>query len=416
MELIVQPPNPLSYNADIKKNWKSWRKDFLSYLNVNCKDCSDEVKVSLLKQHIGKPGDQTVNNIIENIKNKNNLAVVLSKLDAHFDSLPENEVVARYDFFKTPRNIGSIDKYINYLKKKASTCNFGDIEDSIIRDKVILETNDDRLREKLFEKVNLDLNSLKDIYKKHISENQRKKESTSMIDKNTSNNIDTKNVKTASDNNTRKGQTIPKKNDNNNPGDASIDNSENNNKGTNSCGNTKQANNQQFKNNCWRCNQKHPIGNCPAWGSKCEECGKFHHYTSRCKFQNESRRTNISKSHCQQDNQQQPSAPPLLRTTETTLYPNLPPGVPTPINPGYSQHPQYLGMYNQNFHPMNATQPIPNMYNPSWTWMSNENTSHHQSIPSSASGPPETAATANISNTPKKIKSTSKSQNDCVLQ
>lgn len=49
------------------------------------------------------------------------------------------------------------DKYVTELKMLASTCNFGDIKDSLIRDRTVCGTNSPSLRERLLREENLTL-------------------------------------------------------------------------------------------------------------------------------------------------------------------------------------------------------------------------------------------------------------------
>jgi hypothetical protein len=51
----------------------------------------------------------------------------------------------------------TFDKYVTDLKILASTCNYGALHDSLIRDRLICGINDSNLREKLLRVADLDL-------------------------------------------------------------------------------------------------------------------------------------------------------------------------------------------------------------------------------------------------------------------
>ncbi|KYN00225.1 hypothetical protein ALC62_09020 [Cyphomyrmex costatus] len=107
--------------------------------------------------------------------------------------------------------------------------------DSIIRDKIILETYDKILRKKFFEADNLDLPKLVAIYHDY--------------------NINTEKMKQVTKETRDFTNFTPKPSDN-------------------------------IVRKCWRCNQQHPRGKCPAWGSKCTKCGDINHFSHCCKGYN----------------------------------------------------------------------------------------------------------------------------------
>ena len=70
----------------------------------------------------------------------------------------KNETVERYKFFSRFQNPGeSLEKFITDLKLLATTCNFGDLKDSLVRDRIICGIQDKQLREDLLKDPCLDL-------------------------------------------------------------------------------------------------------------------------------------------------------------------------------------------------------------------------------------------------------------------
>lgn len=104
--------------------------------------------------------------------------------------------------------------------------------DSLVRDKIVLDTHDKILRKKLFEAENLDLQKLVAIYNDY--------------------NINTEKMKQVTEENRAEPTQKP----------------------------------DNVKRVCWRCRTSHPIGKCPAWGSKCTKCGDVNHFTQFCKGPN----------------------------------------------------------------------------------------------------------------------------------
>lgn len=236
MEAYARAPDPLTED-NITSNWQTWKEDFIIFMKVTGYiDKPNEVRANLLKNRIGKVGIEAIQNIsFNNIRDKDDMDILIEKLDEYFNS-PKKEAVERYHFFtRSKKQNESIEQYINILREKAKTCNFKDMTDSIIRDKIILDTHDKILRKKFFEEDNLDLSKLVMIYNDYKINTEKIKEVT-------------KESRTESKN------FIPKP-----------------------------SNNDKMKKSCWRCDCHHPFGKCPAWGSKCTKCDNINHFTHCCK-------------------------------------------------------------------------------------------------------------------------------------
>ncbi|XP_043247933.1 uncharacterized protein LOC122394848 isoform X2 [Colletes gigas] len=264
MEPYVRPPEPLSANGDMAENWQRWKKDFLTYLKVSdYEKKSKDVQAYLLRQHIGEVGQK------------------------------------RYNFFTTSwtKNV-SIEAHINYLKKKATTCNFGTMANSLIRDKIIANIKDKNLLKKLFETKNLDLLKLVSIYNEHIKAVQEKKESS------TKDIANVENVKGVVNSNDINAKVITK----NQP-----------------------PSNTENKRNCSKCNQKHAIKSCPAWGWRCAKCGDRNHFPVCCtnvtahNLQKETNKNNITPH-----NQHNPNSFPQRQQVVHPLMQNNNMRVPSP--------------------------------------------------------------------------------------
>ncbi|KAG7190737.1 hypothetical protein KM043_006810 [Ampulex compressa] len=230
----ARAPDPLSNIGDMAGNWRRWKNDFMIFMKLtDYINKSSDIKANFLKNRLGQVGLAAIEELSFNKpEDVDNMEILLQKLDTYFDP-PKNEVVERYNFFiRKKQNNERIEDYINSLREKSKTCNFGELTESLIRDKIILELKDDIFRKKVFEVENLDLAKLISMHTEH--------------------NIDTEQMKRITKENT---------------GDKS--------------------NNQPppptFNRVCWRCKTNHPIKHCPAWGQRCEKCGELHHYSYCCR-------------------------------------------------------------------------------------------------------------------------------------
>lgn len=246
MEAYARAPDPLTNVGDMANNWQIWKEDFIIFMKVTgyIDEPDEETRANFLKNQIGKVGIDVIQNMsFENPQDKDNMDILIVKLEEFFNP-PKNEVVERYQFFtRSKKQNESIEQYINSLKEKAKTCNFRKMTDSIIRDKIILDTQDKVLRKKLLEADNLNLQKVIKIYNDHK-------------------------------NNTEKMRRFTKENKTGS--------------GNSATGNVK-------KGGCWKCGRPHPQGKCPAWKSKCTKCGDINHFTHCCKGPKLNTKTNDNK-------------------------------------------------------------------------------------------------------------------------
>lgn len=237
MEAHARAPDPLTKDGDMARNWQSWKEDFLIFMKVTGYiDKPNDMRANLLKNRIGKVGIDAIQNMsFDDPQDKENMEILIAKLEECFNP-PKKETVERFNFFsRVKKQNESIEQYIMILKEKAKTCNFNDMIDSLVRDKIILDTHDKILRKKFFEADNLDLQKLVAIYNDYHINAEKMKQIT-------------KENKTESEN-----LTPPK-----------------------------QVSNSAKKGGCWRCGTTHPQGKCPAWGSKCTKCNDTNHFTHCC--------------------------------------------------------------------------------------------------------------------------------------
>jgi len=245
MEAYARAPDPLTKADDMASNWQSWKEDFIIFMKVTGYiNKPNEIRANLLKNRIGKIGIDAIQKIsFDKPQDKDDMDILIAKLEEFFNP-PKNEVVERFQFFtRDKKQNETIEQYINVLREKAKTCNFNDMTDSIIRDRIILITQDKILRKKFFEANNLNLQKLVAIYNDYNINIEKMKQVT----KETTESKESTKESTSS---TQKLPNIP--------------------------------NNTINKRKCWRCNHQHPQGKCPAWGSKCTKCNDVNHFTHCC--------------------------------------------------------------------------------------------------------------------------------------
>ncbi|XP_015175593.1 PREDICTED: uncharacterized protein LOC107065962 [Polistes dominula] len=247
MDNHIRSPQPLSKNS--AKDWQIWKQEFLIFMTLLGHMAKSEFyKANLFKNLVGSVGIEIINKLsFDRPADRDNLDILLKKIDEYFNP-PRKEVEKRYQFFNSSMNPNeTIESYIKSLKDKAKNCKFGDLEDSLVIDVIILHANDKVLRKKYLQEDNLTCEKVIEIYKNHkisILESNSASATVPSKQKSKSNvNVNVKEKEKEKDN----------------------------------------SNVQQRKKVCSKCNTSHEYKQCPAWNHKCTTCGEMHHFERCCK-------------------------------------------------------------------------------------------------------------------------------------
>lgn len=266
MAQSLNTPSPLVLTGNVAANWKIFKQNLEIYITASTKDsANDKVKVALLLNFVGQEGLDLYNTFTfeqgEEVKFK-------AVLDAFqdFATPKKNEVYERYVFNNRCQQHGeTFDHFTTDLKKLAKSCEYGDLNDSIIRDRIIIGVNNQALRESL---LRLDDQSLTKVIQ-HCQTAERSKQQAQQIGSSNNYNRETHeeddvNVVTSRTSKPQKSWTknrsasIPKFTKN---GPDSSD--------------------PAFS--CRRCRTMHKSRQCPAYNRKCLNCGMYNHFAVACR-------------------------------------------------------------------------------------------------------------------------------------
>ncbi|XP_049870365.1 uncharacterized protein LOC126369844 [Pectinophora gossypiella] len=238
----VKPPKYFvtSTLENIAVSWKLWLQQFDWYAIATGLDKkSPEVQVAIFMSSIGPDAAVIYNTFKLNETESQSLKTIKTKFTNHF--IPKiNETYERYVFNQIVQNDGqSIDDFLTNLKSKVKNCGYGQLEDSIIRDRVVIGVQSDIAREKLLSEENLTLDKTINIC--HSTE-QVRSHLESMKNSNAVNAITCNKKKNI--NNTKKED-------------------------------------EEF--HCKRCDTTHRRKSCPAFGKECKNCKKKNHFAKCCR-------------------------------------------------------------------------------------------------------------------------------------
>lgn len=161
----LPPPREFSIEGNINEDWKEWRLQFMNYLIATKlhKD-SEESQCAVLLHVIGNSAVRAYRQFnFENEEDKKKINIVLDKFEEYF--VPQiNETVERYKFNSRIQSADeTVDQFITDLRAKAKTCGFDKLEDSFIRDRIVIGIRSDAVRDRLLREKKLTLNTAVEI-------------------------------------------------------------------------------------------------------------------------------------------------------------------------------------------------------------------------------------------------------------
>ena len=153
--LFLPPPEfYLSTPGEPKVPFQAWLKSFTNYLTaIDGESFSDKRKIALLTHCLGTEGQRIYNTL----KVSDKYLEVTKELTTVFE--PKVNVAERYKFRARSQEVNeSFDIFVSSLRELATKCNFGSLQDEMIRDQIIEKTCIRRIRERLLleEKLTLE--------------------------------------------------------------------------------------------------------------------------------------------------------------------------------------------------------------------------------------------------------------------
>ncbi|GBN53217.1 hypothetical protein AVEN_22342-1 [Araneus ventricosus] len=239
-----RPPAPLKFSiGNVKEKWRKWRQELENYLLATEKDeRADKIKIAILLNLLGSEGLEIFNTFkFEPPESQKNYSEVLKKFE-EYCSPRQNVVYERYKLFSCVQQEGqAIECYVTQLKTLASTCEFDEQENGLIRDRIVLGIRDNGLKERLLRESGLGLEKAIEIVR--AAETSREQ------------------LRSMKEETAATVNSVKRNRRQNQPKQSS----------------------QDYE--CKKCGRKHKPRECPAYGKVCTKCNKKNHFAVKC-FQN----------------------------------------------------------------------------------------------------------------------------------
>ena len=251
-EIRLQPPEPFNFrNPD---DWQRWKRRFQQFREAAGLDESAQTKqISTLLYCLGEEAEAVLTSTNATAEERKDYKKVLDKFDSFF-KVRKNVIYERARFNKRNQQSGeTAERYIMVLYDLAENCDYGDMREELIRDRLVVGIRDNALSEKL----QLDATLTLETAKKSVRQREAVREQQQTL----------------------KGVENP----------ASPVNAIGN-KRPNFRGNPRRRNEGQTQRNlptsekCGRCGrERHPRDKCPAKDAQCHKCKRTGHYSAMCR-------------------------------------------------------------------------------------------------------------------------------------
>lgn len=254
MEGITKPDVLDLKTRNHKESWKLFKQMWMNYeVATGLNEAKDEKRVATLLTMVGRDALRVYNTFKWTEKSESKkIETVVNKFEEYCN--PKcNETYERYIFNNRKQEEGeTIDDFVVSLKTLSENCNYGTIQESLIRDIMIIGLRDDRLRESLLRDPDLTLETaLNRARAAESSQIQNRSLNKGLEQEEAMNRV----YKKKDQHNFREGKT---------------------------------------EITCWFCGNQHSKGrwNCPAYGNSCRNCKKTGHFAKVCKNGRRSDRVN----------------------------------------------------------------------------------------------------------------------------
>ena len=273
----LRPPNSLSFEGNVSENWRRWIQQFRLYLNATGRDRKPEkVRCSTLLTVAGEDAVEIYNTFTFASGETDKIEALISKFQAY--CIPKKNITFERHVFNTrnQRSDENVESYVTDLRKLAKTCEFGELRDSLIRDRIVCGIYSDEVRARLLRDPELTLTKAVDTCRTAELSKSRLK---SIVESQTAQFVSAVETPQSSQYDQAQ-QNHPKSESRNYKPDRRRPNPSNS------------RTTELDAAECPNCGIKHEPRKCPAYGQECRKCHKRNHYARKCRMSQRSSRVN----------------------------------------------------------------------------------------------------------------------------
>ena len=154
----LTPPSPMSFTGNISEAWKRWKQRWTLYAKASGVDAKDEnIQCATFLHVMGEEGLEIFNTFQFTETEKDKIGPLIDKFESY--CIPKTNVTfERYKFNMRSQKEGeNIDQYVTELKNLAATCEYRDLRDEFICDRIVIGIKDNAVRGRLLREADLTL-------------------------------------------------------------------------------------------------------------------------------------------------------------------------------------------------------------------------------------------------------------------
>ena len=158
-------PKPLDLKGDLATNWKAFKRIWENYeIATGLVNKEPGLRCATFLTCLDPDGLHVVDGLkFDQENDSKDITKVITAMDTYCIG-QTNVIYERYAFNRREQEPSeSIDPYVAALCILAKTCNFGDLRDELIRDRIVVGIRDSRTCKKLLQETKLDLQRCIDI-------------------------------------------------------------------------------------------------------------------------------------------------------------------------------------------------------------------------------------------------------------
>eukprot|EP00057_Strongylocentrotus_purpuratus_P020155 XP_011674629.1 PREDICTED: uncharacterized protein LOC105443305 [Strongylocentrotus purpuratus] len=160
----LRPPGPLSFDGNVAKNWKDWLRAYEFYEGATELSAKTEPVRYATFLHVAGPMAQQITETLTFTETESGKVSALKTKLAAYCQPKRNLSVIRYLFNSRNQKKGeSFSSYITDLKALVKDCEFGELENDLLKDRIVCGIQDQTLREKLLQVQDLNLKKCIDV-------------------------------------------------------------------------------------------------------------------------------------------------------------------------------------------------------------------------------------------------------------
>lgn len=242
----LKPPPNLSLEGNLAENWRTWLQRYeLFAVASGVAEKSEGVQCATFLHVAGEEAIKVSNTFVFADAERNKIAALTQKFREYCEPRKNMPYIRHMFFTRAQGPSETIDAYVTDLKYKAKDCEFGNLCNSLIRDRIVCGIRDDQVRARLLREADLTMEKALDVC--------RASEITFTQMKALHDEVEVHKVSTARA--YKKGARSTKES----------------------------SMNSEKKVDCDRCGYKHEQRKCPAYGQTCRKCDKINHFAKMCR-------------------------------------------------------------------------------------------------------------------------------------